>query len=281
MKGSPRAPEPRPRLPPGRKEDKIIFAQKVARARTKVSESIRKRAARKNHDAVPLLYEGIHPDRIPHARPELPAESGERGEEGLMQRTYNALNGEEALRALLQLAQRLAKDIPGFNSRLVTFPRLKISLTVRIEAFDREPREVSDVDDLIEKLVLEGVEPSFKGDTAEYEAEIDEGSQSADSIRKHAGLQVTKPTLNEVTKQITDAPDPLPAGENLDNVTQFGKPGGATLADGTHYSGRGRVMELETVGLTPGGDVGSNPIREKLKGDPNSTHFKVRRPREQ
>ena len=73
---------------------------------------------------------------------------------------------------------------------------------------------------------------------------------------------VTKPTLNEITHQITDAPaDPLPAGENLDNVQPvWQKPGGATLADGTHYSGRGRVIESETVGLTPNGDVGSNPI---------------------
>ena len=198
-----------------------------------------------------------------------------------IQRTYLALTGEEALRALLQLTQRLAKDIPGFNSRLVTFPRLKIAVTLRIESFDREPREVSDIDDLIEKLVLEGVDPAFEGETVEYQGSIDEEGQSPDALRRAAGLQTTKPTINEITRQITDAPaDPLPAGENLDNVQQFGKPGGATLADGTHYSGRGRVMELETVGLTPGGDVGSNPIREKLKGDGNSTHFRVRKPGE-
>jgi hypothetical protein len=165
------------------------------------------------------------------------------------------------------------------SSRLTTFPRIKATVTVRIEAYDREPVEVTDMDDLIERMVLEGSAPAYEGETREYSATLDEDEQAADAIRKGAGLVVTKPTLNELTRQITDAPaEPLPAGENLGNVVQFGKPGGAILADGTQYSGRGRVIEQETVGLTSSGDVGSNPIREKLKGDGNASHFRVRPP---
>lgn len=196
-----------------------------------------------------------------------------------MQRVYTALNGIEAATAIAKLATNLALSIPGMNSRLATFPRIKATVTVRIEAYDRQPVEVSDMDDLIERMVLEGTEEAYETEVAEFSATLDEDTQAPDAIRKGAGLQVTKPTLNEVTHQITDAPaDPLPAGDFLGNVVQFGKPGGATLADGTHYSGRGRVMENETVGLTSNGDVGGNPIGPKLKGDPNSSHFRVRRP---
>jgi hypothetical protein len=213
----------------------------------------------------------------------VPEESRESAEGGVMtqglQRQYMALTGIEVATAGAKLATNLMLSIPGMNSRLTTFPRVKLTVTVRIEAFDREPVEVTDMNDLIERLVLEGAEQAYEGETAEYSATLDEETQSADSIRKGAGLVVTKPTLNEITRQITDAPaDPLPAGENLGNVQQFGKPGGATLADGTHYSGRGRVIENETVGLTSTGDVGANPIREKLKGSPDSTHFRVRTP---
>ena len=198
-------------------------------------------------------------------------------------RQYQALTGVEVATAIAKKATSLALSIPGLNSRMVTFPRVKVTISVRIEAFDRQPMEVSDMDDLIEQLVADGVEQAYEGETGEFQAVIDEDSQAADTIRRKSGLIVTKPTLNETTGQITDSPaDPLPAGENLGNVTQFGKPGGATLADGTHYSGRGRVIEQETVGLTPSGDVGSNPIREKLKGPAVSggNHFRVRRPGE-
>jgi hypothetical protein len=192
-----------------------------------------------------------------------------------------ALTGKEAAAAIAKLAVDLALSIPGFNSRLTTFPRLRGTVTVTVEAYDREPVSASSLYDLIDQRVASGEEEAFEGEVTEYSATLDEDTQPADAIRKRTGLTVTKPTLNTQTGQITDAPaDPLPAGENLDNVQQFGKPGGATLADGTHYSGRGRVMELETVGLTSSGDVGSNPIREKLKGDGNATHFKVRRPGE-
>jgi hypothetical protein len=198
-----------------------------------------------------------------------------------MQRTYTALNGQEAATAIAKKATQLALSIPGMNSRLTTFPRLKVTITVRVEAYGREPVEVTDMDDLIEKLVDEGMEPAYEAGISDYEAMIDEDIESADAIRRGSGQQTFKPGLDDRTGKIVDVPaEPLPAGENLSNVQQFGKPGGAVLADGTHYSGRGRVIENETVGLTSTGDVGSNPITQKLTGGSAATSFRIRRPGE-
>ncbi len=190
-----------------------------------------------------------------------------------MVRTYSALTGADVTTAIAKKATALALSIPGLNSRLVTFPRVKVTITVRVEAFERQPAEVTDMDDLIDQLVADGTQEAYPAESGEFEAVIDESRESPDRIRAGAGIPVTRPKLIEGTNQIVDQPDPLPAGENLDNIVQFGMPG-AALADGTTYSGKGRVIEQETVGLS-----GASPVGPKLKG-PEQRHFRIRQPGE-
>jgi len=186
-------------------------------------------------------------------------------------RQYSPLTGADVATAIAKKATALALSIPGLNSRLVTFPRVKVTITVRVEAFDRGPAEITSMDDLIDKLVAEGTEEAFPAESAEFEAIIDETAESPDKIRLGAGIAITRPKLIEGTNQIVDEAVPLPAGENLDNIVQFGMLG-AELADGTTYSGRGRVIENETVGLS-----GASPVGPKFKG-PEQRHFRIREP---
>ena len=184
-----------------------------------------------------------------------------------MQRTYSALTGEEIAVAVAKKAVELTRQIPGLNSRLTVYPMARITITVKIEAFDRQPAEITDTDDLIERLVAEQIaagEPTglvSLGQT-EHVGVIDEGDSSTDEIRRDVGLPVTRPTLLD-SGQIVDKvgePDPLPAKENLSNIKPFGL-------------NTGRVIDQETVGLG-----GASPIREKLKGDSSASHFRVRQP---
>jgi hypothetical protein len=187
-------------------------------------------------------------------------------------RTYNALTGYEALKVWSEILTKHLAGVPGMSSRLVTFPRVRITSTIRVECFDREPVEVTNVDELVEELVKDNLDSLFKVQDTSTTFEMDETKQSADSLRQTGGLAVTRPKLME-GGQIVDVPDPLPAGENLSNIVQFGMPG-ATLQDGTVYSGKGLVIEQESVGLT-----GANPVGPKLMGT-EQRHFRVRRPGE-
>ena len=158
-------------------------------------------------------------------------------------------------------------SIPGMNSRLTTFPMARVTISVKIECFDRQPAEAVDTDELIERMVAEQIaagentELVSLGETT-HTAVIDEGESSTDEIRREVGLPVTRPTLldsGQIVDKAVEA-DPLPAKENLSNIKPFGL-------------NVGRVIDQESVGLG-----GASPVREKLKGDASATHFRVRNP---
>ncbi len=184
-----------------------------------------------------------------------------------MQRTYTALTGVELATAIAKKATNLALSIPGLNSRLTTFPMARVTISVKLECFDRQPAEAVDTDELIERMVAEqmaageNTELVSLGQTT-HTAVIDEGETSTDEIRRSADLPVTRPELlpsGQIVDKVIE-PDPLPAKDNLTNIQDFGLT-------------RGRVIDQSSVGLD-----GASPIREKLKGDASATHFRVRQP---
>ena len=96
----------------------------------------------------PHCGEPFKVERLCYARPQVPEESRESGAESVViQRTYQALTGIEVATAGAKLATNLMLSIPGMNSRLTTFPRVKLTVTVRIEAYDRHPVELTDMND--------------------------------------------------------------------------------------------------------------------------------------
>ncbi len=197
-----------------------------------------------------------------------------------MVRSYNALTGVELLTALAKSVTQLAMTIPGLNSRLVTFPKVEVEVTIRLRAYDRSEVTVESMDTFIDRLVAEGID-QVSDDPARdeiYSVKIDETSTSADAIRRGAGIAVTRPvplTDGRIVEVADETANPLPAGENLDNIVQFGAPGAPVPGTDTPGSGRGRVIDLQNTGNI---NVPSEVIRPKLKGDSQASHFRIRQP---
>lgn len=194
-----------------------------------------------------------------------------------VRKTYEALNGIELAAAIAKSTTRLALTIPGLNSRLTTFPRVQVEITIRVKAYDRAESMVTDMDEFIERLVEEGIDPVGAEPARDetYRVQIDETTSSADAIRRDSDLVVTKPVPLPDGRivEVPEEANPLPAGDNLDNIVQFGAPGMPAPGTDTAYSGKGRVIDLANSGRL---DVSQDTIRPKLKGDPAATHFRVR-----
>src|SRR5690349_5269965 len=116
-----------------------------------------------------------------------------------MKATYQSLNGIEAGKAILKRFGEVLLNVPGFKSRLVTFPRIVVEATVRIQCYEREETEVTSLDEFAEALYDQGLEqiqmqPSFD---QTFKFGIDETKESADSIRRSTELPVMRPTQTE------------------------------------------------------------------------------------
>ncbi len=194
-----------------------------------------------------------------------------------MKAVYAALPGPEVVAILTKRVVAALLQIPGMSSRVVTFPKVEAEIQIRVKCYDRAQQTVESFDELIESLVDQGIEHIGPAPVLDetVTVNLNEGAESVDSMRRGADLAVTRPKLDEKTNKIVDMPvDPLPAGEHFDNVTQFGAPNFALPGtNGEQVSGRGRVIEQESTSVT------QSVPRDKLKGDPNMSHFRVRRPK--
>jgi hypothetical protein len=196
-----------------------------------------------------------------------------------MKAVYNALSGPEVVAAIIKSVTKLALTIPGMSSRVVTFPRVLVDINIRVRAFDRAEVTAEAFDELIDKLVAEGIEEVAETLALDERRHvtIDEAQASADQIRRESDLAVTRPSP-QTDGRVVDLPvenPALPEKENLSNIRQFGAPGTPAPGTGTVYSGKGRVIEQESVGLNGSPDV----IRPKLVGDPGVSHFRIRPPK--
>lgn len=192
-----------------------------------------------------------------------------------MRAVYQGLNGAEATSILAKRVVAALLTVPGFNSRLVAFPKIECDITIRVRSYDRGETKIEAFEELIDSLVDQGIEvigPDPSMDTT-VEVRLSESEETADSMRRGGELPVTRPKVDEKTGKIVDMPvDPLPAGESFDNIRQFGAPGFPMPGTNEPVSGKGRVIEQESTSVT------QSVPRDKLKGDPNMSHFRVRRP---
>lgn len=195
-----------------------------------------------------------------------------------MKQTYNSLTLYELGRAIVMRVAQTLKQVKGMESRLVTVPRADVEIIIRIKGYNYPEQQVESLETFAEQAYGDDVEIIRQEPMIDetVTVRIDESKESVDSIRRSADLPVPKPQPLP-NGQIVDyaEPNPLPAGESFDNIREFGKPGLPLPGTNQPGSGRGRIIELETVGLS-----GANPIREKLKGDPNASNFKIRQPGE-
>lgn len=191
-----------------------------------------------------------------------------------MRAVYTALPGPEVVSILAKRVVAKLLEVPGMNSRVVTFPRIEADIEIKIRCYDRGEVKVESFEELVESLVEQGIEVIGPDPVAEYTVNVNlsEGTETVDSMRRGAELPVTRPKVDEKTGKIVDMPvDPLPAGESFENVRQFGAPGFPMPGTNEPVSGRGRVIEQESTSVT------QSVPRDKLKGDPGASHFRVRR----
>jgi hypothetical protein len=183
-----------------------------------------------------------------------------------MKAVYEALTGTEVAKLIVRQTANLVSGIPGLNSRLVTFPKIKATVTIRIEAFERESIERNELMEFTEKAIAEGLEAlSPVIHTEEHESVVDETEHPPDQIREAIDLPTMQPQRLE-NGQIVDG-NPGPVEDNLSNIVG---PENENSPLGPH---RGRVIEQP-----PLVDREQKEVGPKLKGDAAATTFRVRKP---
>jgi hypothetical protein len=180
---------------------------------------------------------------------------------------YESLTGSEVSKLVVRATADLVKRIPRFNSRLVTFPKLKLTVTVRVEAWERDSIEKSDLMEFTERVIEDGIERvSMHSHVDEFQTVIDEDQHPPDEIREAIGVEGIQPRRLD-NGQIVDA-NPLPAGENLSNIVKEGDESPL----GRHG---GRV--IEQAPMTDRAKAGTLKEAQPLKGE-GQAHFRIRNP---
>ena len=184
-----------------------------------------------------------------------------------MKAVYEALNGSEVAKLIVRQTADMVSHIPGFNSRLTTFPKLKVTVTIQVESWERDTIERNELMEFAERAVEEGLEPLAPiTDVQQLQSVIDETEHPPDQLREAIGAPGVQPRRLE-NGQIVDA-HPLPLKENLSNII----PEGAESPLGQHG---GRVIQQPP--FSDRAKQGATEIAPKLKGD-GVSHFRVRDP---
>jgi hypothetical protein len=180
--------------------------------------------------------------------------------------TYEALTGSECAKLAVRGMANLVQSIQGFNSRLITFPKLKMTISITVESWERETIEKSELLEFTERMFEDNPELlAQQTHTEGFQSVIDEAENPPDKLREMIG----SPSVHPVRQANGEMrfPNPLPASEDdLSTVVTAGE----DSPIGPHG---GRVIQQE-----PLSDRGMPRSNEKLRADPGVSHFKVRRP---
>ena len=187
----------------------------------------------------------------------------------MAQSVYEALSGSECAKLAVRAFANMVAGIPGFNSRLVTFPKLKLTVSIQVEAWERETVERNELLEFTEKAIADGIEHvSMDTHIENFSQVIDETEHPPNELREAIGLPTVHPRRTE-QGGIVDAVS-LPAGENLSNIVS------AEVESPLGPHG-GRV--IEQAPMTDRAKTGTlTEPTPKLKGDNGVTHFRIRNP---